>query len=101
MGTWNRYFCRKCPYEAFVSGGDDVGMGTATSTVRCYDCEEIKDVVTTEEPWLAMEEGWVPEEFYCDKSRSHHVELWKHPRECSKCNGSMIVDKTYPIVLWD
>jgi len=26
MGTWNRYFCRKCPYEAFVSGGIDVGM---------------------------------------------------------------------------
>ena len=20
MGTWNRYFCRKCPYEAFVKG---------------------------------------------------------------------------------
>ena len=26
MGSWNRYFCRKCPYEAFVSGGIDVGM---------------------------------------------------------------------------
>ena len=57
MGTWNRYFCRKCPYETFVSGGDDVGMAAATSTVRCYDCKEIKDVVTTEEPWLAMDKG--------------------------------------------
>ena len=47
MGTWDRYFCRKCPYEAFVSGGDDVGMAAATSTVRCYDCQEIKDVVAT------------------------------------------------------
>ena len=47
MGTWNRYFCRKCPYEAFISGGDDVRMIAATSTIRCYDCQEIKDVVAT------------------------------------------------------
>ena len=25
MGTWNRYSCRKCPYEVFVSGDNDVG----------------------------------------------------------------------------
>ena len=31
-GTWNRYFCRKCPYEAFVSGGDDVGMAAEKAT---------------------------------------------------------------------
>ena len=45
MGTRNRYFCRKSPYEAFVSGGDNVGMAAATSTVSCYDTQEIKDVV--------------------------------------------------------
>ena len=55
MGTRYRYFCRKCLYEAFVSGGNDVGMTAATSTVRCYDCKEIKDVVAIEEPWLAMD----------------------------------------------
>jgi hypothetical protein len=55
MGTWNRYFFRKCSYEAFVSGGNDVAMAAATSTVKCYDCKEIKDVMTTEEPWLAMD----------------------------------------------
>jgi hypothetical protein len=101
MGIWNRYFCRKCPCEAFVSGGNDVGMAAATSTVRCYDCEVIKDVVTTEEPWRAMENDWVPSEFYCDESTSHHVELWKHPRKCPKCDCSMIIDKTYPMILWD
>ena len=101
MGTWNRYFCRKCPYEAFVSGGNDVGMAAATSTVRCYDCKEIKDVLTTEEPWLAMDKGWVPTEFYCDKTKAHRVELWKHPRKCPKCDRSMIGDKTYPTIMWD
>ncbi len=100
MGTWNRYFCRKCHYEAFVSGGDDVGMAAATSTVRCYDCQEIKDVVTTEEPWLAMVKGWVPTEFNCDESKSHRTELWKHPRKCPKCDRSMIIDKDFQI-MWD
>ena len=66
-------------------------MAAATSTVRRYDCKEIKDVVTTEEPWLAMDKGWVPAEFYCDKAKAHHVELWKHPRKCPKCDRSMIV----------
>ena len=61
MGTRYRYFCRKCAYETFVSGGNDVGMAAATSTVRCYDCKEIKDVVTTEEPWLAMEKDGYPQ----------------------------------------
>ena len=56
MDTWPRYFCRKCPYEAFVNWGDDVGMAVTTSTVRRYDCQEIKDVVTTEEPWVGADE---------------------------------------------
>ena len=76
-------------------------MAVATSTVRCYDCEEIKDVVTTEEPWLAMEKGWVPSEFYCDESTSHHVELWKHPRKCPECDRSMIIDKTYQMAYYN
>ena len=54
-----------------MSGEDYVGMGAATSTVSCYDGEEVKDVVTTWEPWLAMEKGWVPTESYCDKSKAH------------------------------
>ena len=101
MGTRNRYFCRKCPYEAFVSGGNDVGMLAATSTVSCYDCQEIKDVVTTEEPWLAMDKDWVPTDFYCDKAKGHHVELWKHPRKCPKCDRSMIVDEDFSPIMWD
>ena len=100
MGTWNRYFCRKCPYEAFVSGENDVGMAAATSTVRRYDCKEIKDVVTTEEPWLAMDKGWVPAEFYCDRSATHQMALWVGRGECPKCSYTMEVDPTVDI-LWD
>ena len=76
-------------------------LAAATSTVRCYDCQEIKDVVTTEEPWLAMAKDWVPAEFYCDKSKTHRTELWNHPRKCPKCDRSMIVDKDFSPIMWD
>jgi hypothetical protein len=65
-------------------------MIAATSTVRCYDCQEIKDVVTTEEPWLAMDKGWVPSNYHCDRSEDHRVELWAGT--CPKCSNPMEVD---------
>ena len=76
-------------------------MAMATSAVRCYDCKEINDVVTTEEPWLAMDKGWRPTELYCDKAEAHHVELWKHPRKCPMCDRSMIVAKDFLPIRWD
>ena len=60
MGTWIRHSCSQCDYEATVSGGDDVGMRAATSTIHCYDCKEISDVVTTEEPSSATDKDWDP-----------------------------------------
>jgi hypothetical protein len=51
-------------------------MAAEPSTVRCYGCQEIKDVVTTEEPWLAMAKDWVPTEFYFGKAKAHRTELW-------------------------
>ena len=101
MDIWNKYRWGECPYETFVSGGNDVGMAAATSTVKCYDRGAIKDVVTTEEPWLEMAKDWVPADFYCDEIKGHHVELWKHPHKCPKCDRSMIVDKDFSPIMWD
>ena len=100
MGQWYRYFCGQCDYEATVSGGDDIGMAAATTTIHCYNCKEISDVMTTDEPWLATDKDWVPTEYHCDRSATHRVALWVGPGECPKCSTTMEVD---PIVdvLWD
>ena len=100
MGQWYRYFCGQCDYEATVSGGDDVGMLAATSTIHCYDCEKILDVVTTEEPWLAMDYDWFPTDFHCTQSATHRVALWGVPGECPKCSNTMEVDLSFTID-WD
>ena len=100
MGQWYRYFCSQCDYEATVSGGDDVGMAAATTTIHCYNCKEISDVVTTEEPWLATDKDWVPTDYHCDRSATHRVALWVGPGECPKCSCTMEVDPTVDI-LWD
>ena len=100
MGTRYRYFCGQCDYEATVSGGDDVGMLAATSTIQCYDCEKILDVVTAEEPWLAMDDDWVPTDFHCTQSATHRVALWGNPGECPKCSNTMEIDLSFTID-WD
>ena len=102
MGTWYRFFCSQCDYEATVSGGNDVGMAAATSTIRCYDCEKILGVVTTEEPWLAMADDWVPTDFHCTQSATHQVALWGHPGECPKCNNTMEMEiGEENLIMWD
>ena len=100
MGTRKRHFCSQCDYEAMVSGGDDVGMGAATTTIHCHNCKEISDVVTTEEPWLATDKDWVPTEYHCDRSATHRVALWVGPGECPKCSTAMEVDLSFTID-WD
>jgi len=100
MGTRKRHFCSQCDYEAMVSGGDDVGMLAATSTIHYYDCEKILDVVTAEEPWLAMSDDWVPTDFHCTQSETHRVALWVGPAECPQCSTVMEVDLSFTID-WD
>ena len=100
MGQWYRYFCGQCDYQATVSGGDDIGMGAATTTIHCHDCKEISDVVTTDEPWLAMAKNWVPTDYHCKHSKDHRVELWVGPSECPKCSNIMEADST-DLIIWD
>ena len=100
MGTRKRHFCSQCDYEATVSGGDDVGMAAATTTIHCHNCKEISDVVTTNEPWLATDKDWVPTDYHCNRSEDHRVELWVGPSECPKCSNTMEVDLNSTID-WD
>ena len=97
MGECYRYFCTQCDYEATVSGGADIGMAAATTTIHCYNCKEISDVMT---PWLANDKDSVPTEYHCDRSATHRVALWVGPGECPKCSTTMEVDPIVDI-LWD
>ncbi len=100
MGQRFRYFCGQCDYQATVSGGDDIGMGAATTTIHCHDCKDIADVVTTEEPWLATDKDWTPTDYHCERSEDHLVELWVGPGECPKCSNIMEADFN-DVILWD
>ena len=75
-------------------------LGAATTTIHCYACKEISDVVTTKEPWLATDNDWVPTDYHCNRSENHRVELWVGPSECPKCSNTMEVDLSF-IIDWD
>ena len=96
MGHTFEFQCPVCGYSATVSGGDDYGMGSATTTVRCDHCKTIRDVVTSEEPWDASSIKKVTD-LKCPKC-SGPVTKWRGKR-CPKCGGKMeIIGEG---ILWD
>lgn len=75
--------CGSCGYEVMVSGKDDLGFFTRTTTILCEDCEELYDVVTSRRPGGPGSEGkrmgvLEPE---CPKSTEHAFRRWTHPDE--------------------
>jgi|LDZU01.1.fsa_nt_gi Zn finger protein HypA/HybF involved in hydrogenase expression len=97
MGTLYHFECRSCGYSAEVSGGDDRGMRSRTTTILCETCSELHDVVTSTEPWI--DEMVDPETLKCPKSKRHIVRKWEHPGICPKCGQDM--DRVGMACLWD
>jgi hypothetical protein len=100
MGSLHSFTCKKCGYEAQVSGGPDLGMACATVTISCATCKKLHDVVVSEEPWKQPPDP-VPERPKCPSSRTrvHETRLWKHPGACPKCGSRM--SRRDLGVLWD
>lgn len=96
MGETRTFCCTKCGYSAQVSGGNDVGMTFATTTVLCEGCRELMDVVTGEPENLVTSV-----EPRCPKRKRHRVRRWAHPDVCPRCGDSMAVDPNGREILWD
>ena len=99
MGALRMFRCRACHYEAEISGGLDHGMAAATWTVHCLTCRDLFDVVVSDEPWRASEEGWRPDTYRCEKNPKHEVELWSDPGPCARCGTTLTAGE--PTALWD
>ncbi len=92
MGGWIEFRCGSCGYEVMVSGRDDAGFFTRTTTILCEDCEELYDAVTFRRPGGPGGEGKrmgaiEPE---CPRSGGHTVRRWTHPDTCPKCGNIMV-----------
>lgn len=44
MGTLYDFHCESCGYHTEVSGGEDFGMISATTTILCENCKKLFDV---------------------------------------------------------
>jgi DNA-directed RNA polymerase subunit RPC12/RpoP len=96
MGSHYLFFCPKCGYSEEVSGGDDRGTISATTTVICDSCKEIFDVVTSETPWDSESITGVAN-LECPAC-SGPVKKWTGQR-CPRCNTKM--NKKGITVHWD
>lgn len=99
MGSLRMFRCSGCSYEAEISGGLDHGMATATWTIHCVECRELSDIVVSDKPWEATEDGWEPHTYACDHDPKHEVSLWSHPGPCPECGETLTAGE--PTVLWD
>jgi DNA-directed RNA polymerase subunit RPC12/RpoP len=86
MGLRYLFACPSCGYTTVVSGGDDMGMSCATTTMVCSRCKTLSDVVMAQKPWdeKAIVENTLVTCPYC----SGPVTRWTG-RRCPKCRGVM------------
>ena len=101
MGTHYDFVCHSCGYQAVVSGKKDIGMACATTTISCIECQELYDIVISNEPWLAMEPGFKVSQdlINCPVIRKHDCSIWKYPYPCPKCGSNM--QRGPVVLLWD
>lgn len=106
VGTLYEFKCPACGYSAEVSGGDDVGMQSVTTTIVCKTCKKLMDVVISEDPWaVTLDEPGLPlrpdfqPSIRCKKSARHKVERWTLPGPCPKCGTLM--EQGEMVALWD
>lgn len=99
MGACIEFRCGSCGYEAMVSGRDDVGFTSYTTTILCEDCEELYDVITSERDRTEGGAGRSEMRLECPESDGHKIRRWEHPDTCPRCGEEMTVgDK---ITMWD
>ena len=102
MGSRYLFTCRRCGFEATVSGGFDVGFACATHTYACRDCGVLFDRAISDAPW-AFDREEVPPKFTCPENpnqTSHQAELWCHPGPCPKC-GETLGRTERCVLCWD
>ena len=97
MGTWYLFECPTCDFFAQVSGGDDVGMMSRTTTITCKDCEDLYDVTTSKEPWNVNSS--TQQALICSENGHHRVERWVYPGPCPKCKTQLV--RSGIVAHWD
>jgi len=96
MGMQREFVCTACDYRAVVSGGEDVGMICATTTILCETCKKLYDVIVSD--YRSGRSEIAPR---CPRAKRHVWRLWKQPGPCPRCNALMTVDEAGECVLWD
>jgi predicted RNA-binding Zn-ribbon protein involved in translation (DUF1610 family) len=98
MGMHRDYLCPACGLKGHVSGGDDCGMVTETTTIYCETCKTLQDAVVKD--WLAKNE---PEtEPRCRRRKAHVVKRWTKEEPCPRCGKALLQEVAGgKVMMWD
>lgn len=100
MGKCTEFICPVCGYTATVSGGDDCGMLTQTTTIACADCRKLRDITIA----TLSEDGsrqWQQRPLRCPRSHQHRITRWNFPGTCPRCAAPMRIKPDGTTTLWD
>ena len=97
MSTLYAFDRNSSGYRAEVSGHEDCGMASATTTILCENCQELYDVETSSDPITRKSEHEIP--VRCPVSSAHVWRLWQHPGPCPQCGAAMT--RGAATLIWD
>ena len=92
MGEYHEHRCSHCGYKANVSGGDDSGFISRTTTIMCIDCKELSDAVMVD---LDRKR----QKIQCKQSVKHQWVRWKSGGPCPRCGNP--IQQGRLLILWD
>jgi hypothetical protein len=91
MGSRFHFWCRRCGFEANVSGGYDVGYSSGLHTYACRECGVLFDTAVTDTPW-EFDRRTTPRKVACTRAPeddSHIAVIWRHPGPYPRCGETL------------
>ena len=99
MGAHVDYSCPACGLTGHVSGGEDCGMDTLTTTIYCKTCDQLQDVPVGVVPYALPEHHIEPR---CRRRKSHRFQIWNREEPCPRCGKALLeMDENGNITMWD
>ena len=99
MGMLQDFTCPACGLKGHVSGGEDAGMLTATTTIYCETCDTLQDSTVEKCRVSVPARGIKPR---CEKSKSHPIKVWSQNELCPRCGlANLKVAGNGLVTMWD
>lgn len=99
MGMHVDFTCPACGLTGHVSGKNDIGMRSCTTTIYCLTCDRLEDVTTGADLDTETPRSF---EARCSKNKTHLIRRWNKAEACPRCGKALLKeDRDGNVTMWD